>query len=201
MTFARLVAVTMALSLSACASLTPTLPASADRVVSGRISVHYKDLNTDHEESLHGRFDWVQSKEQIELSLLDPLGQSVALIRSNAANDAAISPRSSLTLRDGREFKGTTPEDLSEQALGWRLPLRGLSHWLDGQPAPGQAELVPDTGNTGMQLAQDGWNISYPGLTSGSLPRRLDLSYPGPPVQVELKLVIDERSTGTGNAP
>ncbi len=196
MNLLRLVATTVVMALCACSTVTPprTLPSSVQRLVSGRISVHYKDLNTDREETLHGRFDWTQSKEQIELSLLDPLGQSVALIQSNAVDDKTRTPRSKLTLKDGREFNGTTAEDLSQQALGWRLPLRGLTYWLDGLAAPGKETLVAQPGGSGMQLSQDGWTILYPGLAPGSVPRRLDLSFPGPPVQVELKLVIDERS-------
>ena len=150
--------------------------------------MRYKDLERDHEESLSGRFDWSRRGEAIELALLDPLGQTVALIRSTPVE-------SSITFRDGRTVTGATPEALTQQALGWTVPLRGLSSWLDGRAAP----LPVASAEAAGRFRQDGWTIAFtPASTSDAIesktkPKRIDLSFPGPPVEIEMRLVVDSR--------
>ena len=186
-------AVLLVLAASACASLPPPLPGSAvvgQRNLTGRISVQYKD-ESDRQEAFHGRFDWLQTDERIEVSVLDPLGQSVALLSTDAAGQT-----SELTLRNGEKISGTIPEDLTERVLGWRLPVSGLRYWLDGKPAPGSGatlEVDTDAAQGAARLLQDGWTIRYPAQALDAAPKRIDLSYSGQGRQVELRLVIDRR--------
>lgn len=162
--------------------------------------MRYKDLERDHEESLSGRFDWSRRGDAIELALLDPLGQTVALIRSTAAE-------SSITFRDGRTVVGATPEALTQQTLGWTVPLRGLSSWLDGRAAPEPAATPIGTAEGAGRFRQDGWTIAFTPasdseaiaragaqIESKTKPKRIDLSFPGPPVEIEMRLVVDRRS-------
>ncbi len=173
--------------LAGCAAL-PAIDETrlaGSRAIEGRLSVRYKDLARDKEDALSGRFEWTQNADGIELSLLDPLGQTVALIRSDANH-------SSITFRDGRKVEGATPEALTQETLGWTVPLRGLRAWLDGRPAAGSRAITLDDG----RLRQDGWTIRFvrEDETKASLPKRIDLSYPGPPAEIEMRLVIDSRS-------
>lgn len=187
----------LAFAVSACASLAPPSPGPlgiGQRSLAGRISVQYKD-ESDRQDAFHGRFDWLQSDERIEVAVLDPLGQSVAWLSTDAATQI-----SELTLRNGKKFSGNTPEDLTERVLGWRLPVRGLRYWLDGKPAPGsEATLETDEGTAqgAARLLQDGWTIRFPAARSAAAPsaapKRIDLSYSGQGRQVELRLVIDRR--------
>lgn len=183
----RSVVVVLLLAVSACATLPRSLSERTvlGRTVEGRLSVRYKDLQSTREESLTGRFVWTASADEAELSLLDPLGQTVALVRSDAE-------RSSITFRDGRRVDGATPESLTQQTLGWTLPLRGLGWWLEGRSDPASESSTLADG----RLRQDGWTIRFdaPRATSTMPPRRIDLSYPGPPVEVEMRLVVDQRS-------
>ena len=177
----------MSVLVAACAT-TPTLldRALAGRTIEGRLSVRYKDLETSKEESLSGRFVWTAEADDVELGLLDPLGQTVALVRSG--------PRgSSITFRDGRRVDGATPEALTQNALGWTLPLRGLRDWLDGRADRGAPVAVLADG----RLLQDRWTVRFvpaDGAAADAPPKRIDLSYPGPPVEVEMRLVVDGRS-------
>ena len=147
------------------------------------MSVRYKDLQTQKEDALSGRFVWTASGEDLELSLLDPFGQTVALIRSGSAG-------SSITFRDGRRIDGVTPEALTQRTLGWTVPLSGLRSWLDGKPDPGR----PAERGVGL-FRQDGWTVRFPVDDTKPLepPKRIDLSYPGPPAEVEMRLVVDQR--------
>ena len=176
------------------ASACTTVPKGAfDRVVEGRtiegrMSVRYKDLESQKEDALSGRFVWTASGDDLELSLLDPLGQTVALIRSGASG-------ASITFRDGRRVDGATPEALTQRTLGWNVPLRGLRSWLDGKPDGGSAVTKLDDG----RIRQDHWTIRFqPDETApaGSPPKRIDLVYPGPPAEIEMRLVVDQRSGG-----
>jgi outer membrane lipoprotein LolB len=185
---------TIAISLlfvAGCASLPPANEGrlTGGRTIEGRISVRYKDFTRDKEDALSGRFEWTERGDQVELSLLDPLGQTVALIRSDPTH-------SSITFRDGRKVDGASPEALTQETLGWTVPLRGLTSWLDGRAASGKpAFRLDDNG-----LRQDNWTIRFvregdaSQPTDQALPKRIDLFYPGPPAEIEMRLVVDQRS-------
>lgn len=178
----------LATVVAACSSLpSGALDRTArGRTIEGRLSVRYQDLETAKEESLSGKFVWTTGAGETELSLLDPFGQTVALIRSSR-------DRSSITFRDGRQVDGATPEALTAKTLGWTVPLRGLRYWLDGESEPDSAIARLDDG----RLRQDGWTIRFTppdDAVAGSPPKRIDLNYPGPPAQIEMRLVVDQRS-------
>ncbi len=171
------------LLVASCATTSPSLQRelTGGRSIEGRISVRYHDLASGKEEALSGSFQWSERGDDVELALLDPLGQSVALIRS--------SPNlSTIAFRDGRRVEGDSPEALTRQALGWTVPLRGMRTWLDGRPATGADATTLD----GDGFRQDGWTIRFLRADDGS-PRRIDLSFPGPPAAIDLRLVVDRR--------
>ena len=200
----RACAISLVVFLAGCASI-PSIadpPLAGARTFEGRISVRYKDLVSGKEDALSGRFVWTQylstnalhetqTGDDIELTLLDPLGQTVALILSDAHH-------SSITFRDGRKVEGATPEALTQDTLGWTVPLSGLASWLEGQPAAHRPFDKLDDG----RLRQDNWTIRFvrdddKGNATGRLPpKRIDLSYPGPPAEIEMRLAIDQRSGG-----
>ncbi len=195
----RAFATSLLFFLAGCA----TLPSANEsrlagaRSIEGRLSVRYKDLAGGKEDALSGRFEWTQRGDEIELSLLDPLGQTVALIRSAPG-------RSSVAFRDGRKVEGATPEALTQDTLGWTVPLSGLGSWLDGRAAAGSSAVMLADGG----LRQDNWTIRFvrdedtsksasdaaTNTATGAPPRRIDLHYPGPPAEIEMRLVIDQRS-------
>ena len=182
---AGLVAI-VGLTLAACATV-PT--GTFDRTVhgetiEGRIAIHTKDLATNKEDASSGRFVWTTSGDQLELSLLDPLGQTVALVRSDSTH-------ASITFRDGRKVDGETPEDLTQSTLGWTVPLRGLRYWLMGRADPSR----PVSTISDSRFRQDDWTVDHQQDDHGeSPPKRIDLHFGGPPVDIELRLVIDGRS-------
>ena len=175
--------------LASCASLPTTLhvPSTDARVVEGRISIRYKDAASGKEESLSGRYVWTQDRATTDLDLFDPLGQSVAHVTST-------STQASIRFRDGRLVEGDTPEAVTQQTLGYTLPVHGMSAWLDGRPSPDSAVSTLDDG----RIRQDGWTIRFvPGddaTAADKRPKRIDLAYPGPPAEIEIRLVVDRRS-------
>ena len=171
----------LSIALAGCASPQAALERTVvGHTIEGRLSVRYRSLADDRTEALSGRFVWTTSGDELELGLLDPLGQTVALIRSSPAT-------SSITFRDGRRVDGATPESLTQQALGWTVPLHGLRYWLEGETDRDRdVERLTDG-----RLRQDDWSIRF-GEGDGP-PKRIDLHYPGPPAEIDLRLVVDQR--------
>jgi outer membrane lipoprotein LolB len=144
-------------------------------------------FSTDHEETVFANFDWSERGPDVDLDLLDPLGQSIARVR-------AAPGASTLTLRDGRVFSGPSPEALTLQVLGWTLPVGGLRAWLEGRAANPETPLATLDADGNRRLVENGWTIVYMKEEGVSQPRRLNLSYPGPGISLDLRIVIDTRS-------
>jgi len=174
-----LYAAAASLLLAACAA--PGFQSSAADVefeLSGRIAVRYRD------DAGSGNVSWRHGARADEMLLTSPLGQGIARIVRSGAEVV-------LTTQDGRQFKAADAESLTEQVLGFRVPLLGLADWVRGRPAPGPASAPTQQRNdsTGRlaELEQSGWRIEYQEY-QGSLPSRLKLSFPG----LELRLAISE---------
>ena|SRR5438094_8308328 len=145
--------------------------------ISGRLSARHDN------EGLTANFRWRHDRERDELELISPLGQIVARMNGD---------RSGVELEqaDGRSLRADTWATLTEQGLGWPLPVNGLSSWIQGIPREGSA-FTAEAGDDGHAsvLRQDGWTIVYQSYAPepSSRPLRMSLSYPG----VELRLVVD----------
>jgi outer membrane lipoprotein LolB len=171
--------------LAGCSTLKPvTLDASASFDAHGRMSVHYKDLKGGKEDTVFGRFEWIEHGPTVDLALLDPLGQGIATVHA-APGDAV------LKLADGREFHGASADLLTQEALGYTVPVEGLRSWLVGRSsvAGKKPEANPDGG---LMLKEAGWTIDYPAPEMP--PRRIDLHYSGPDIALDLRLAIEEPS-------
>lgn len=178
--------------LAGCSTITPKQPpvgqeVAAERALAGRISVHYRVFETSREETVFANFDWAERADDVDLSLLDPLGQTIAQVHSTPL-------ASTLTLRDGRVFRGDSPEALTNEVLGWTLPVRGLRAWLAGHPAETATPPGATDAEGNRRFEEDGWTIVYPDDKAGTLPRRVNLTYPGPKIAIDLKIIVDTRS-------
>ena len=172
-----LYAAAASLLLAACATPDFLIPAAdAEFELAGRIAVRYRD------DAGSGNISWRHGARADEMLLTSPLGQGIArIVRSG---DEVI-----LTTQDGREFKAADAESLTEQVLGFRVPLLGLADWVRGRPAPAPAPTQQRNDAAGRLalLEQAGWRIEYVEY-QGRLPARLNLTFPG----VELRLAISE---------
>ena len=165
------------LLLAACAAPTFLGPATGlDFELSGRIAVQYRD------DAGSGNVAWRHGARGDEMLLTTPLGQGLARI---VRADEEIT----LTTQDGREFRATDAESLTERVLGFRLPLVGLADWVRGRPAsapaPAPTRQRADAAGRLAELEQSGWRIEYLDY-EGALPSRLKLNFPG----LELRLAV-----------
>ena len=157
-------------------ALPPALPAFD---VAGRMSVRHGSAG------LAASFRWAHTRERDELTLVSPLGQTVA----NLSGDAA---QVRLQAADGQVSTADGWDALTARGLGWPLPVQGLAFWIQGSSRPG-APFSFEAGEDGRAtvLRQDGWTIVYQAYAAGAenpwRPSRLTLTYP----DVELRIAID----------
>lgn len=180
------------LALAVTGACTTTLPLPSgtrtyrsDVRLGGRLSVSYRAAGKP--ESLQGKFLWVQRGEQIDIELLTPLGQTIARI--------AIAPgRAKIDQSGGEVREAASIDQLTEQTLGWTLPVNGLRYWLQGfmRDARGQlTSVAPDQSRT---LRDDGWKLRYVSWQadgSTAMPKRIDFTRDTAQSELALRVVID----------
>lgn len=139
------------LLLTGCASesvFRPSAASTANRQdipfnVSGRISV-----NMDGKGSV-GQFDWAHRATDDLLSVNSPLGSTVARLQRDASGVSLQA--------DGKTWQAADVESLTQEVLGWTLPLGNLVWWIRGLPAPDEPYRFADDGS----LTQQGWTIRF----------------------------------------
>ncbi len=190
---ARAALAAMLVMLAGCVSAPVLLPPPVSQqgfVLDGRISVNYGA------QSLSGKLQWTHEPSRDDINLASPLGTQVAsLVRSDG----------NVTLTDSERnvYRAPDAETLTEQRLGWRLPLAGLVDWVRGRAQDGiVAEVRRDARGRIDFLAQADWRIEYayddreaatPNPAS-ALPRRLILRYVKALEPLEIRMVIDQWS-------
>lgn len=164
-----------AAALLLCACATPRLALQeVEFEINGRLAARYR------KEAFTGNLNWRHARNGDELLISTPLGQGVARI----VRDGGVV---TLTTSDG-EQSAADAESLTEQTLGFRLPLAGLADWVRGRPAPDvPAHTELDADGRLARLRQSEWSIEYQEY-AGALPSRMRLTYPG----IELRLAISE---------
>lgn len=169
--------------LAACATTSQSPP---ERSYTGRFSA--TTAAGDKRENVSGRFNLEIRGAQQALDLLSPLGTTVARIEVEPGGARATGAQM-------QEVRGPNADVLTEQLLGWTLPVSGLADWIEGRPVPERtARVERDVGRVVM-IEQDGWTIRLgePFELTGR-PRRLVLERAaiGNAPAVTLRLVVDE---------
>lgn len=150
----------------------------------GRVSVK------DEKQGFSGGIHWQHTDTGDQILLLSPLGQAVAQIQRNPEGIR-------LTTSEQKVYYAADVEGLTEQVLGWHLPLVGLQYWVQSMNSPTTTATV-DWGSDGRIVAirQDDWEITY----SSYFPsEQLQTARPKVLVlnrgELRIKLVIDQWKT------
>lgn len=179
----RLAALAAAALLAACATSTLGPP---DRSYAGRFSA--TTTAGEQRESVSGRFNLeIRGTHQL-LDLASPLGTTVARIEIEPEGARATGAQL-------QEVRGPDADALTEQLLGWRLPVSGLADWMEGRAVPSRIARVEREAGRVVLIEQDGWTIRLPDtFKSTARPRLLILERPAMPnaPAVTLRLVVDE---------
>jgi outer membrane lipoprotein LolB len=180
----------LALALTGACTTTLPLPSGtrtyrSDVRLGGRLSVSYRAAGKP--ESLQGKFLWVQRGEQIDIELLTPLGQTIARI--------AIAPgRARIEQSGGDVREAASIDQLTEQTLGWTLPVNGLRYWLQGFMPDARGQLASVTPDQSGTLRDDGWKLRYVSWQadgSTAMPKRIDFTRDTAQSELALRVVID----------
>jgi outer membrane lipoprotein LolB len=191
------VAAAALLALAGCATQAPHEPSTArattslttqtNRAYHGRFAVQYNDQNG-QQRNAYGNFDLRETDSTVTLQLLNPLGQTLAIVTSSPA-------QATLELPNKQPLTADNVSTLMQQALGFALPVEGLRYWLEPSVAPtSRAQTTPDPKDPLRlsQIQQDGWTIDY--LAYADAPatgvKRVNLTREDPPLQI--KLVLDQ---------
>ena len=157
------------------------IPPAADFNLLGRISIQ------DQNQRLSGSFRWQHLAISDEILLFTPLGQAVAEITKDQEGVRLINSKL-------EAFYASDVESLTEEVLGWRLPLNGLQYWIQGTHSPATAaEKDLDSKDQVVAIRQDGWKVHYSSYTPAQLnqiplPKLLDLTY----TNLRIRLVVDD---------
>lgn len=147
----------------------------------GRISIQNQN------QAFYGSFRWQHLANNDEILLFTPLGQAILEISKDQDGVRLITSKP-------EAFYSNDAESLTEEVLGWRLPLNGLQYWIQGVHSPATA-AEKDINNKGQTITirQDGWEIQYRNymptqLNQASLPKVVNLTY----INLKIRLVVDD---------
>ncbi len=147
--------------------------------LAGRFAVRYGS------ESATGGVQWRHSEAADDLLITNPLGQGVARI-------TRASEEFELETAQGERYRAPDAESLTQQVLGWSLPLHGLPQWVLARPLPGEPAEVGRSGDGRVtSLSQDGWHIEYDQY-AGDRPSRVTLARD----ELQIRLVIESWQGG-----
>ncbi len=151
--------------------------------LSGRIAVRQGE--TGH----YGNLRWLHNIYIDNVSLLSPLGQVVTQVTRDRDGFE-------LTNSNQQRFRAPDAESLTQQVLGYTIPLAGLERWVLGLPASGSEAIEEHAAdNRLVALTQDGWRIvylDYRPVSGYLLPSRITLQRD----DLVIKLAIDDWRVG-----
>ena len=143
--------------------------------VLGRIAARYGG------EGFTGNVDWRHASSGDDMLISTPLGQGVArIVRQGDATQ--------LTTANGKKYSAPDAESLTEQALGFRLPIEGLANWVRGLPGDPDARVARSADGKVQSIEERDWRIQYLDYDDAGRPKLMQLDYPG----IQLRFVITE---------
>jgi outer membrane lipoprotein LolB len=129
---------------------------------------------------------WVHNpdEDEDEVLILEPMGQTIARIHRDVQG-ATLEAQ-------GRFYVAQEVESLTQQVLGWTLPLSLLTHWVVGVPSTeSEADVQRDSKKQITLLRQSGWEIRYTryaNATENALPMKFVMKNE----KLEMTVLIDE---------
>jgi outer membrane lipoprotein LolB len=186
----------LAATLAGCATVTPpsnpnaAVGAYRDTIdLTGRLAVTYQ--KDGQPQSINGNFTWTQRPGQVDVALASPLGQTIAAI--------SVTPQAATLTQSGQAPRSATDIDaLTQQTLGWPLPVAGLRDWLQGYATDAQGKRFVASPAQDSVTTGDGWRLRFVAWQDGTnppRPRRIDAERAGAAGEpLVIHIIIDPAS-------
>lgn len=188
------------LTVAACSSL-PQLPSPASPPA--QYKSHLEQVNKIRFFAMNGRIAvlteskgfsgglrWHHHGDGDDVDFFSPLGTQLGKITRD--EDGVT-----LTTSTQNTLHADDAETLTQKALGWSLPMNGLTDWMLGRPASGPSDVLAwDKEGNITRMKQQGWDIEYSNYTLSdgvALPDKITLKSQ----KLDLKLVVESWQTGT----
>jgi outer membrane lipoprotein LolB len=157
-------------SVSPSATSASAVGAYRDTIdLNGKIDVVYQKSDGGRD-GVNARFSWTQRPGRIDVSLFTPTGQTAAEI--------SVTPELASLTQANREPRTAKDIDaLTQQALGYPLPVSGLRDWLQGYAVDAQGKRFAASPANNNVFTRDGWRLRFtewqdkPGPNGAPLPK------------------------------
>ena len=146
----------------------------------GRLSVH------NMQQRFSATINWRHHANEDQIHFFSPLGQTIARIEQGVTGVRLVTAEPAF-------YQAENVEQLTQEVLGWMLPLSGLHFWVRGMHFPLTIEeLDLDRNGRIVAIRQDGWEIQYSAFFPMKvgmleLPKSLELGRHN----LKIKLMID----------
>ena len=113
-------------------------------------------------------FRWVQEQQEFDIELSGMLGIGKTQISGKSGQVTLNSANTGLVTAN-------TPEELLEQATGWKAPITNLVSWIQARPATSPAQIQKDENNRPTQFIENDWTVDLSYNEQATLPNKLIL--------------------------
>lgn len=113
-------------------------------------------------------FRWVQEQQEFDIELSGMLGIGKTQISGKPGQVTLNSANTGLVTAN-------TPEELLEQATGWKAPITNLVSWIQARPATSTAQIQKDENNRPTQFIESDWTVDLSYNEQATLPNKLIL--------------------------
>ena len=207
-TFGNLAFIIVALLVNTGCTNLPNIPKPADAAQlgwQGRFSAVTDPVAvnglppTRDKDSVSGQFNLSRfSNNELVLELANPLGLAVAQLR--VRNGQAL-----LQIANQADQQASNLDTLTEQAIGWRVPIDKMANWLNGKSnGPADDALFDENGRL-TEASDSGWRLTVNAWREDGKPQRLLIQWPIgtsftpkiPYTKVSLRLIVDSVTSGS----
>lgn len=133
-----------------------------------------------------GNFKFSVNKNASELSLYGPLGITLAEIYEDDSTARLKRP-------DEPTVTAGNVEELMVKTVGFPIPVRELSEWLNGRPIPDKDFRLIERSDTLERFSQGGWLVSV--FKNGGHPVKIEIRNAEPTADLSIKLILLIRSS------
>lgn len=156
---------------TATAPSTTTQQADTSTLPSAQFTINGKIGMTTPQQAGSAFYIWTQQAQNFAIEIAGAMNAGQTKISYNGQS-------ATLTNEKGT-INAATPEELLLRATGWQAPISQLPYWIQGQPAPSDANGKKDSTNRLVSAQNGDWTATFSYSNSNDkLPSRLTASHP-----------------------